>query len=132
MPGSGDRSRVVATRMSRRVASGAATGEGATRAGISWVFRTPEPLDSLSGTSTRMSFASSAPLIANLRIPTPGGFVPLSDFATATRGEGPSEIQRFDRQRTVVVVASRAGRPLGDIVNDFEAAVHGRGAPLPA
>lgn len=71
----------------------------------------------------------SAPLIANLRVPTAGGFVPLTDFVTATRGEGPSEIQRFDRQRTVVVLASREGRPLGDIVNEFEAAIHDE--PLP-
>ncbi len=66
----------------------------------------------------------SAPLIANLRVPTAGGFVPLTDFATATRGEGPSEIQRYDRQRVVVVTGSPRGRPLGDIVTEFQAATH--------
>ncbi len=71
----------------------------------------------------------SAPLIANLRVPTAGGFVPLTDFATASRGEGPSEIQHFDRQRVVVLTGSPQGRPLGDLVTDFDAATHGEALP---
>lgn len=63
---------------------------------------------------------ASAPHIANLRIPTPAGFLPLSDLATVGRGEGPSEIQRSDRQRTIVVVASAEGRPIGDVLAEFE------------
>ncbi|MDQ3036281.1 MAG: efflux RND transporter permease subunit, partial [Myxococcota bacterium] len=66
---------------------------------------------------------ASAPHIANLRIPLPPrggapGFVPLSDLATVGRGEGPSEIQRSDRQRTIVVVAS-AERPIGEVLAEF-------------
>ncbi|GAB4206578.1 MAG: efflux RND transporter permease subunit [Sandaracinaceae bacterium] len=64
---------------------------------------------------------SSALLVANLRLPTPGGFVPLSDVASVRRTDGPSEIQHFNRQRVVVVTASPAGRPLSDIVDEFEA-----------
>ena len=71
----------------------------------------------------------SAPLIANLRVPTAGGFVPLSDFATASRGEGPSEIQHYQRQRVVVVTGSPRGRPLGDIVTEFQAATHDETLP---
>ncbi len=75
-------------------------------------------------------YRDSAPLIANLRIPTSGGFVPLADFATAVRGEGPSEIQRYDRRRVILVTGSPAGRPLGDIVTEFQAAIAAE--PLPA
>jgi multidrug efflux pump subunit AcrB len=73
---------------------------------------------------------ASAAVIGGLRIPTAAGFLPLTDVATVGRGEGPAEIQRFDRRRTVVVTCSPAGRPLGDIVTEFEAAVEEMG-PLP-
>jgi HAE1 family hydrophobic/amphiphilic exporter-1 len=75
-------------------------------------------------------YRDSAPLIANLRLPTAGGFIPLSDFATAERGEGPSEIQRYDRRRVILVTGSPEGRPLGDIVTEFQAAIADE--PLPA
>jgi hydrophobic/amphiphilic exporter-1 (mainly G- bacteria), HAE1 family len=63
---------------------------------------------------------ASAPLIANLRIPTPGGFVPMSDLAAVGRGEGPSEIQRSNRQRAIVVTASAGGRTIGEVLAEFE------------
>jgi hydrophobe/amphiphile efflux-1 (HAE1) family protein len=66
---------------------------------------------------------NSAALVANLRIPTPGGFVPLSDLASVARTEGPSEIQHYQRQRVVLVTASPNGRPLSDIVTEFEATI---------
>jgi multidrug efflux pump subunit AcrB len=66
---------------------------------------------------------NSAALVANLRIPTPGGFVPLSDLASVARTEGPSEIQHYQRQRVVLVTASPNGRPLSDIVTEFETAI---------
>lgn len=61
-----------------------------------------------------------AGLIANLRVATPGGFVPLSDLATVGRGEGPAEIQRSNRRRTIIVTASAQGRPIGDVLAEFE------------
>jgi hydrophobe/amphiphile efflux-1 (HAE1) family protein len=65
---------------------------------------------------------ASAVQIANLRVPTPGGFVPLSDLATVGRGEGPAEIQRSNRQRVIVVVAGGigGGRTVGDVLTEFE------------
>jgi hydrophobe/amphiphile efflux-1 (HAE1) family protein len=66
---------------------------------------------------------SSAALVADLRLPTPGGFIPLSDLASVRRTDGPSEIQRYNRQRVVLVTASPSGRPLSDIVTEFEARV---------
>ncbi len=66
---------------------------------------------------------NNAALVANLRVPTPGGFVPLTDLATVARTEGPSEIQHYQRQRFIMVTASPNGRPLSDIVTEFEAAV---------
>lgn len=74
---------------------------------------------------------SSATLISDLRVPTAGGFVPLSDVAEIVRSEGPSEIQRYNRRRVVLVTCSQSGRTLGDVVNDFEAAVAAQ-PPLPA
>ncbi len=64
-----------------------------------------------------------AGLIGGLRIPTPGGFVPLTDLASVDRAEGPAEIQRVNRQRVVVVTVSPDSRPLGDVVTEFQARV---------
>jgi hydrophobe/amphiphile efflux-1 (HAE1) family protein len=66
---------------------------------------------------------NNAALVANLRIPTPGGFIPLSDFASVGRTEGPSEIQHYNRQRVITVTASPNGRPLSDIVTEFNATI---------
>ncbi|AKF04663.1 efflux RND transporter permease subunit [Sandaracinus amylolyticus] len=71
-----------------------------------------------------------AGLIANLRIVSPGGFVPLSDLATVGRGEGPAEIQRSNRRRTIVVTASAEGRPIGDVLAEFEQRIADH--PMPA
>jgi hydrophobe/amphiphile efflux-1 (HAE1) family protein len=67
--------------------------------------------------------------IANLWIPTPGGFVPLRDLATVGRGEGPAEIQRSNRRRAIVVTASPHGRPLGDVLAEFEERIAGYELP---
>ena len=49
-------------------------------------------------------------VIRSLAVPTPAGdFVPLSSVADISFGQGPSSIQRFNRQRRVVIGADMAG-----------------------
>ncbi len=58
--------------------------------------------------------------IAGLRVQVPGGFVPLSDLAAVERTESPAEIQRANRRRIITLTGAPDGRPLGDIVAEFE------------
>lgn len=52
--------------------------------------------------------------IANLRIPTRSEQTVLSSIATITTSNGPSQIDRFDRQRYVTISADLNGMPLGE------------------
>ena len=74
---------------------------------------------------------SDAQRIAALRVQVPGGgFVPLSDLAAVERTEGPAEIQRANRRRVITLTGAPDGRPLGDVIQEFERRV--RAEPLPA
>ncbi|MBK7774365.1 MAG: efflux RND transporter permease subunit [Sandaracinaceae bacterium] len=73
---------------------------------------------------------ANARQVGGLRIPTTGGFIPLTDIATVERGEGPAEIQRFDRRRVVMVTGSSAGRAVGDVVTEFEAVIGAETLPV--
>jgi hydrophobe/amphiphile efflux-1 (HAE1) family protein len=53
---------------------------------------------------------------------TPKGPVTLGDLATVEHGEGPSTIEREDRERQIVIWASPHGRSLGDLVPEMNAA----------
>jgi len=52
--------------------------------------------------------------LGNLLIPAAAGTVRVSDVAHLTMGNGPSNIQRFNRQRQITVYASLDGVPLGE------------------
>jgi multidrug efflux pump subunit AcrB len=56
-------------------------------------------------------------MLSNLRIPTRNGAVPLASIASLTVGSGPSEINRRDRRRYIVVSADLDGMHLGDAVS---------------
>jgi HAE1 family hydrophobic/amphiphilic exporter-1 len=59
--------------------------------------------------------------LGNLLIPSASGAVRVSDVAKLTLGNGPSNIQRYNRQRQVTVYASLDGVVLGEgirLVND--------------
>ena len=60
--------------------------------------------------------------VLQMTIWTPRGPVALGDLATAEYGEGPSAIEREDRERQIVVSASPDGRSLGDLVPEMDAA----------
>ncbi len=69
--------------------------------------------------------------IADLPIDTPGGVtVPVRLLADVRREEGPNMILRENVQRRIVVSANVAGRDLGSVVADIQAAV-GRSADMP-
>jgi HAE1 family hydrophobic/amphiphilic exporter-1 len=52
--------------------------------------------------------------LGNLLIPSAASAVRVSDIAQLTMGNGPSNIQRYNRQRQVTVYASLDGVPLGE------------------
>jgi multidrug efflux pump subunit AcrB len=53
---------------------------------------------------------------------TPNGRVAIGDLAKVERGEGPTVIEREDRERQIVIWASPLGRPLGENVPEMNAA----------
>jgi hydrophobic/amphiphilic exporter-1 (mainly G- bacteria), HAE1 family len=60
--------------------------------------------------------------VFQMTMQTPAGPVALSDLAHVERGDGPSVIERESRQRQIVITAGTAGRSLGEIVKDMDAA----------
>ncbi len=51
--------------------------------------------------------------LANLRVPSRTGLVPISSVASISLESGPSQIDRYDRNRYVTVNADLGGMPLG-------------------
>jgi hydrophobic/amphiphilic exporter-1 (mainly G- bacteria), HAE1 family len=64
-------------------------------------------------TSTTSSTSSTAPTI-----------VTLGQIATITYGTGPVQIQRVDRNRTMTITGTAAGRPIGDVAKDTTSAMN--------
>ena len=60
-------------------------------------------------------------LIANLRVPSKNGSVPLTSVATISYSSGPSQIDRYQRQRNINLTAELNGRPLGDVMKEIQA-----------
>ncbi|MBI1177396.1 MMPL family transporter [bacterium] len=58
-----------------------------------------------------------------LRLKSDGGLVPLSNFVHFHEERGPNQIDRFQRQRKVTIVANLAGRALGDAMQDVRGIV---------
>ena len=67
----------------------------------------------------RLSDAARGDLdtFANLRVPGRGGMVPLSSVAELSVESGPTQIDRYDRQRYITVSAELNGLSLGDARN---------------
>ncbi|OGR87840.1 MAG: hypothetical protein A3A86_00350 [Elusimicrobia bacterium RIFCSPLOWO2_01_FULL_60_11] len=62
--------------------------------------------------------------IRRVAVRSPQGFaVPLGDVADIKSGLAPSEIQRIDQQRSVVVTSQILGRSQGDVIADVEKAL---------
>ncbi|HEY2518228.1 MAG TPA: efflux RND transporter permease subunit [Polyangiaceae bacterium] len=60
--------------------------------------------------------------VLRMTVWTPNGRVAIGDLAKIERGEGPTVIEREDRERQIVIWASPLGRPLGEIVPEMNAA----------
>jgi CzcA family heavy metal efflux pump len=78
--------------------------------------------------------ASSADFdrIADLPIDTPtGAVVPVRLLAAVRREQGPNMVLRENVQRRIVISSNVAGRDLGSVVADIQAAV-GQSVPMPA
>ena len=74
----------------------------------------------------RLKDAEKLPLdeILNLTVRNDAGEdIALRNVVTLTAGSGPTDIQRKDQQRLVTVTANVAGRPLGDVAGDLDAAL---------
>jgi len=67
--------------------------------------------------------------LANLRVPSRTGLVPISSVATITMESGPSQIDRYDRHRYVTVNADLGGMPLGKALEAAAALPAARGMP---
>ena len=65
---------------------------------------------------------SSVEDVLRTTVATPRGELQLRDLATAERGEGPSVIERQDRERQIVIWAAPSGRSMGEIQTDLNAA----------
>jgi multidrug efflux pump subunit AcrB len=64
---------------------------------------------------------SDEALLSLLRVPSAkGGTVPLSAVAEIRTGTGPSQVNRFGRQRNITFTAELNGRPLGDVMAEVE------------
>ncbi len=72
----------------------------------------------------RLSQADRATMESVLQMTmwTPKGAVALGDLAHVEHGEGPSVIEREDRERQIVIWAGAKGRSLGEIVPEMKAA----------
>jgi CzcA family heavy metal efflux pump len=69
--------------------------------------------------------------LADLPIDTPnGGLVPVRVLAEVRREEGPNMVLRENIQRRIVISCNVAGRDLGSVVQDIQAAV-GAAVPMP-
>ena len=56
--------------------------------------------------------------VLDLQMPTPRGFVPLRQIAHMEEASGPTEINRLDRQASVIVGGESYGRVQADVVDD--------------
>lgn len=66
------------------------------------------------------SFRDDPEAIVNMTVPSPrAGLVPLSNVATVQPAQGPTTIERYGRQRQIVVLANLKGIALGEAVEEI-------------
>lgn len=68
--------------------------------------------------------------VANLRIQSPKGFIRLGDIAEVKLSSGPTQIDREDRQRQVIVYANAVGTSSGEILAQVKELLPGLNLPL--
>ncbi|MBI4675986.1 MAG: efflux RND transporter permease subunit [Elusimicrobia bacterium] len=76
------------------------------------------------------SYRDRVETISALMVPTsPGKVVRLDSVASVAPGMGPTQIDRYSRQRQVTVRANMAGKPVGFAIDKAKAAFRKLGAP---
>jgi HAE1 family hydrophobic/amphiphilic exporter-1 len=66
------------------------------------------------------SFRDDPEAIVNMTVPSPrAGLVPLSNVATFEPAQGPTTIERYGRQRQIVILANLRGIALGEAVAEI-------------
>ncbi|MFN9753062.1 MAG: efflux RND transporter permease subunit [Planctomycetota bacterium] len=66
------------------------------------------------------SFRDDPEAIVNMTVPSPrAGLVPLSNVATVEPAQGPTTIERYGRQRQIVILANLRGIALGEAVAEI-------------
>ncbi|MGH8108259.1 MAG: efflux RND transporter permease subunit, partial [Arenimonas sp.] len=72
----------------------------------------------------RVGFSEAAlanpQIIENLRVPSKNGSVPITSVASVSYSSGPSQIDRYQRQRNINLTAELNGRPLGEVMAEIQ------------
>ncbi|MGH8104730.1 MAG: efflux RND transporter permease subunit [Arenimonas sp.] len=72
----------------------------------------------------RVGFSEAAlanpQIIENLRVPSKNGSVPITSVAGVSYSSGPSQIDRYQRQRNINLTAELNGRPLGEVMAEIQ------------
>ncbi|WP_094604665.1 Multidrug resistance protein MdtB [Sporomusa silvacetica DSM 10669] len=68
--------------------------------------------------------------VANLRISGKNGFVRLGDIAEVKLSSGPTQVDREDRQRQVIVYANAVGASSGEVINKVKELIPGLNLPM--
>lgn len=68
--------------------------------------------------------------VANLRINSKSGFIRLGDIAEVKLSSGPTQIDREDRQRQVIVYANAVGTSSGEVITKVKELIPGLNLPL--
>jgi multidrug efflux pump subunit AcrB len=64
------------------------------------------------------SIRSDLPALAALRVPSRSGPIPLNSVADVSMDSSPAQIDRFDRQRNIMITADLGGHALGAALKD--------------
>ncbi|SMD06369.1 efflux RND transporter permease subunit [Sporomusa malonica] len=68
--------------------------------------------------------------VANLRVSSKNGFIRLGDIAEVKLSSGPTQIDREDRQRQVIVYANAVGTSPGEVIAKVKELVPGLNLPM--
>lgn len=68
--------------------------------------------------------------VANLRISSKNGFIRLGDIAEVKLSSGPTQIDREDRQRQVIVYANAVGTTPGEVITKVKELIPGLNLPM--
>jgi HAE1 family hydrophobic/amphiphilic exporter-1 len=119
-------SQAVATALRTAVSGSVVTPfrpAGQTQLDITLIASDADRLNLSSLASVPVGTGNAAGAAAAATTSTTPTIVTLGQIATIGYGTGPVQIQRVDRNRTMTITGTAAGRPIGDVAKDVTAAV---------